>query len=143
MAILDRLPTKDRLVRFGIAVDSSCGLCRSSFESRDHIFSDCAFAMVVWHAILHACGLSQEPLCCNDLVRWLLLNLKGKSLMVQVLKLAWSGFIYFIWEERNHRLFRVLAVNGDDEGEETMFLRVDSTVMSSTAGNRCLFQAPW
>ncbi|KAE8687453.1 hypothetical protein F3Y22_tig00111016pilonHSYRG00071 [Hibiscus syriacus] len=91
MAILDRLPTKDRLARFGIAVDSGCGLCRSGFESRDHIFSDCAFAMGVWHTILNACGLSQEPLCWNDLVCWLLLNLKGKSLLVHILKLAWSG----------------------------------------------------
>ncbi|KAE8670859.1 Cellulose synthase-like protein D2 [Hibiscus syriacus] len=101
-----RLPTKDRLTRFGIAVDSGCGLCRSGFESRDHIFSDCAFAVGVWHAILHACGLSQEPLCWNDLICWLMLNLKGKSLLVQILKLTWSEFIYFIWKERNHKLFR-------------------------------------
>ncbi|KAE8724823.1 hypothetical protein F3Y22_tig00009840pilonHSYRG00015 [Hibiscus syriacus] len=101
-----RLSTKDRLARFGIAVDSGCGLCRSGFESRDHIFSDCAYAVGVWHAILHACALNLGPLCWNDLVCWLLLNLKGKSLLVHILKLAWSGFIYFIWEERNHGLFR-------------------------------------
>ncbi|XP_039068831.1 uncharacterized protein LOC120215147 [Hibiscus syriacus] len=78
----------------------------SGFESRDHIFSDCAYVVGVWHAILHACALNLGPLCWNDLVCWLLLNLKGKSLLVHILKLAWSGFIYFIWEERNHRLFR-------------------------------------
>ncbi|KAE8697292.1 60S ribosomal protein L7a [Hibiscus syriacus] len=66
----DRLSTKDRLARFGIAVDSGCGLCRSGFESRDHIFSDCAYAVGVWHAILHACALNLGPLCWNDLVCW-------------------------------------------------------------------------
>ncbi|XP_039064463.1 uncharacterized protein LOC120209551 [Hibiscus syriacus] len=69
MAILDRLPTKDRLARFGIVIDS-------------------------------------VPTGWNDLLHWLLLNLKGKSLMVHILKLAWTGFIYCIWEEQNRRHFR-------------------------------------
>ncbi|XP_039044681.1 uncharacterized protein LOC120184240 [Hibiscus syriacus] len=106
MAILDRLPTKDRLSRFGIIMDGGCGLCSSGLESRDHLFSDCVFAREVWTAILLACGLTRAPLSWSDSIHWLLLNLKGKSLLVLILKLAWTGFIYYIWEERNHRQFR-------------------------------------
>ncbi|KAE8735594.1 hypothetical protein F3Y22_tig00000340pilonHSYRG00720 [Hibiscus syriacus] len=131
MEMLDRLSTKDRLARFGIVVDSGCGLCRSGFESRDHIFSDCAYAVGVWHAILHACALNLGPLCWNDLVCWLLLNLKGKSLLVHILKLAWYGFIYFIWEERNHRLFR-----GKTRSIDTIVSRIKEAVSIKMYGCR-------
>ncbi|XP_039042882.1 uncharacterized protein LOC120181927 [Hibiscus syriacus] len=106
MAILDRLPTNDRLARFGIATDGVCGLCSSGLETRNHIFSECTFANETWCAILLLCGLNQTSLGWNDLLQWLLLNLKGKSLMVHMLMLAWIGFIYCIWEERNRRQFR-------------------------------------
>ncbi|KAL4351680.1 hypothetical protein GQ457_06G041750 [Hibiscus cannabinus] len=37
---------------------------------------------------------------------WLYTRLKGKSLIVFILKLAWNSYIYHIWEERNCRKFR-------------------------------------
>ncbi|XP_038996241.1 uncharacterized protein LOC120120779 [Hibiscus syriacus] len=58
MVILDRLPTKDRLARFGLIVDHACGLCGTGLESRDHLFVDCSYAKDVWNSILVACGLS-------------------------------------------------------------------------------------
>ncbi|KAE8720588.1 Detected protein of confused Function [Hibiscus syriacus] len=39
-------------------------------------------------------------------MRWVVENLKGKSVIVCILKLAWVGFLYFVWEECNHRQFR-------------------------------------
>ncbi|XP_039032920.1 uncharacterized protein LOC120168183 [Hibiscus syriacus] len=44
MVILDRLPTKDRLCRFAMVTDSSCGLCGADLESRNHLFMDCLFS---------------------------------------------------------------------------------------------------
>ncbi|XP_039025209.1 uncharacterized protein LOC120158444 [Hibiscus syriacus] len=88
MEILDRLPTKDRLSRFGVVTDRGCGMCSSGLESRDHLFSDCAYTKEIWTAILLSCGLSQAPLDWNGSLQWLLLNLKGKSLLVHILKLA-------------------------------------------------------
>ncbi|XP_039040914.1 uncharacterized protein LOC120179370 [Hibiscus syriacus] len=53
-----KLPTKDRLARFGLVVDNACGLCGAGVESRDHLFTDCSFAMGVWGAMLNAYSLS-------------------------------------------------------------------------------------
>ncbi|XP_039036060.1 uncharacterized protein LOC120172731 [Hibiscus syriacus] len=47
MVILEWLPTKDRLVRFGLATDNVCGLCGFGIESRDHLFAECSFAKEV------------------------------------------------------------------------------------------------
>ncbi|XP_039064928.1 uncharacterized protein LOC120210227 [Hibiscus syriacus] len=57
MVILDRLPTKDMLARFGIQVDHICGLCGVELESRNHLFLECSFAREVWDVILQTCGL--------------------------------------------------------------------------------------
>ncbi|XP_039013835.1 uncharacterized protein LOC120143623 [Hibiscus syriacus] len=104
---MDRLPTKDRLARFGIQVDHICGLCGVELESRNHLILECSFAREVWDVILQTCGLHNQPiLCWDDSLHWLALNLRGKSLLVCILKLAWTGFVYFLWEERKHRLFR-------------------------------------
>ncbi|KAE8708956.1 hypothetical protein F3Y22_tig00110332pilonHSYRG00622 [Hibiscus syriacus] len=63
----------------------------------------------IWRAILLTCDLAQEFICWSDHLQWLIHNLKGKSLLVHLLKLAWTGFIYYIWEERNHMIFRGVA----------------------------------
>ncbi|XP_039070407.1 uncharacterized protein LOC120217317 [Hibiscus syriacus] len=108
MVILDRLPTKDRLARFGLLVDNVCGLCGAGMESRDHLFADCSFARGVWGAVLNAHGLSFMARAWDEQLHWLLSNLRGKTLRVRALKLLWTGFLYLIWEERNHRYHRNL-----------------------------------
>ncbi|XP_039025015.1 uncharacterized protein LOC120158175 [Hibiscus syriacus] len=113
MAILDRLPTKDRLTRFGLIVDNVCGLCGTGMESRVHLFADCSYAKDVWDSFLIACGLSHEFHSWDELLHWLLVNLKGKSIRVRILKLAWTGYLYFIWKERNFRHYRRLACSAE------------------------------
>ncbi|XP_039024882.1 uncharacterized protein LOC120158008 [Hibiscus syriacus] len=106
MATLDRLPTRDRLIRFGLVLDNGCVLCGSGIESRDHLFADCSFAQDVWNAVQVSCGICPASLKWNDHLQWLIVNLKGKSLRVRILKLGWTGFLYHIWEKRNHVSFR-------------------------------------
>ncbi|XVE65850.1 hypothetical protein DITRI_Ditri08aG0032300 [Diplodiscus trichospermus] len=41
----------------------------------------------------------------NEL-NWAIRGFKGKALLSVVLRLAWRAHIYFVWEERNRRIFR-------------------------------------
>ncbi|KAE8732331.1 hypothetical protein F3Y22_tig00002237pilonHSYRG01790 [Hibiscus syriacus] len=93
MAILDRLPTKERLVRFVVVSDARCGFCDDDLESRSHLFLDCPYSREVWASILHLCGLQQQYMSWIDWLCWLNRNLKGKSLLVHILKLAWTGWL--------------------------------------------------
>ncbi|XP_039042960.1 uncharacterized protein LOC120182004 [Hibiscus syriacus] len=114
MVLLDRLPTKDILVRFGIVTDNLYGLCGASQETRNHLFLECFYACEVWRAIMNSCGLRHQlPSCWDDAIRWMVLNFKGKSLLIHILKLAWTSFVYFIWEERNHICFRGVTRSTD------------------------------
>ncbi|KAL4347029.1 hypothetical protein GQ457_17G017510 [Hibiscus cannabinus] len=60
MAILNRLPTQDRLSSFGMQVETGCVLCGREHEWRDHIFFDCAFSRKVWFGILLPCQLRRD-----------------------------------------------------------------------------------
>ncbi|XP_039047658.1 uncharacterized protein LOC120188236 [Hibiscus syriacus] len=113
MVLLNRLPTKVRLGIFVLVTDIVCVLCGSDPESHDHLFIACFFAKEVWRTILASCGVCHDVQNWDDCLSWLVANLKGKSLRVQILKLAWTGFLYFIWKERNHRCFRGHACSVD------------------------------
>ncbi|XP_039017022.1 uncharacterized protein LOC120147799 [Hibiscus syriacus] len=113
MAILDRLSTKDRLIWFGLTMDSGCVVCGTGLESRDHLFAVCPFSREVWNAALSSCGFRSDMLSWDDRLNWLIDNLRGNSLRVRILKLAWTAFLYYIWEERNYRSFRGLSRSVD------------------------------
>ncbi|KAL4283424.1 hypothetical protein GQ457_16G028860 [Hibiscus cannabinus] len=44
MTILNRLPTLDRLRNMGLNVDTRCILCVDGYETRNHLFCECAFS---------------------------------------------------------------------------------------------------
>ncbi|XP_039057438.1 uncharacterized protein LOC120200747 [Hibiscus syriacus] len=128
MALLNRLPTRVRLLRMGLAIESDkCLLCDNEAETRDHLFFECQFARDIWGSILNLCCISRE--CCSwkSELAWATLLLKGKSLIVVILKLAWSGNIYGIWNERNGRLFGNRARSNDEllgDIKETIHIRL-------------------
>ena len=48
MAVLNRLPTLDRLSAWGLVQDGTCRLCQNGMEARDHLFFSCNFSKEVW-----------------------------------------------------------------------------------------------
>ncbi|KAL4334606.1 hypothetical protein GQ457_07G003200 [Hibiscus cannabinus] len=105
MVVLDRLPTADRLCRFGIMVDSVCKLCRAENESRNHLFFGCSFSQGIWLMVLRCYGIDRAIIGWEEEISWAIARLRGKSMRMFVLRLAWNVFMYSIWEERNRRIF--------------------------------------
>ncbi|KAL4383402.1 hypothetical protein GQ457_15G010210 [Hibiscus cannabinus] len=106
MTILNRLPSKDRLIRMGIEVDSVCVNCGVETETRSHLFFTCSYSKEVWKRILQLCGVHRSVSNWEDELGWAVRHLKGRSFIVFVLKLAWQAYVYYVWEERNRRCFR-------------------------------------
>ncbi|KAE8714121.1 hypothetical protein F3Y22_tig00110201pilonHSYRG00292 [Hibiscus syriacus] len=79
MAILDRLPTRDRLLRFGVVNDDACVICGSGMESHDHLFADYLYARNVWNAVLGLCGFRSIADSWDQRLNWLVVNPKGYS----------------------------------------------------------------
>ncbi|KAE8719033.1 putative FKBP-type peptidyl-prolyl cis-trans isomerase 1 [Hibiscus syriacus] len=68
MALLNKLPTKDRLLRMGISNDNTCVNCNNSYESRDHLFSQCTLAVDLWNLILKLNGMQSTFLPWNEML---------------------------------------------------------------------------
>ena len=43
MAILNRLPTKERIKSWGLEVEETCILCRNAAKTREHFLFGCDF----------------------------------------------------------------------------------------------------
>ena len=48
LVLLDRCPTKDRLIGWGMNVDPVCLLCNTSHESRNHLYFECSYSSLIW-----------------------------------------------------------------------------------------------
>lgn len=102
--VLDRSPTRDRLLKWGLTIDPSCLLCNASPESRSHLFFNCSFSGAIWDVISSRCNFPSSR-------NWdtLLSQLKVYSISKpnrKLLLIAWQASIYFVWTERNNRLHR-------------------------------------
>ncbi|KAL4319215.1 hypothetical protein GQ457_18G022140 [Hibiscus cannabinus] len=73
---------------------------------RTHLFFEYSFSRGICASILHIYALVGDPMWWADKLDWVVACLKGRFLLVYILKLAWGVFVYFIWEEQNHRIYR-------------------------------------
>ena len=101
LAIRCRLGTQDRL--HNLAPGSSCLLCHSQVETHDHLFFACSFTSQIWSHILQVGDFSVPSSTWEQLVTWVSLTWRGKSLQAKVRKLCLSTSVYHVWKERNQR----------------------------------------
>ena len=105
LAILGRLPTRDRLIRWGIKIaDPSCLLCQHAQETANHLLFECPYSKELWLRIMNLCGFAQAPFTWNIVFPWCVTNFKGKSFISLICQLSFCACIYHIWKERNSRL---------------------------------------
>ncbi|XP_009103797.1 uncharacterized protein LOC103829862 [Brassica rapa] len=110
-AFLRRLPTRDRLISWGLSLPSGCVLCTSADESHSHLFFECSFAVALWNRF---CGryLASPPNSVAAVVaRCQQLQGPHASRAVAVLKLLNQVIIYNLWRERNARIFKDTALS--------------------------------
>lgn len=105
--MLHRLPTRDRLLQWGLNVPSNCVLCNTGIETTNqHLFFHCTYAAEIWSRF---CGrmipappsdlLVTVPLCQS-------LQDSAYSDAVVFLELILQVIVYNLWRERNSRIFR-------------------------------------
>ncbi|CAH2035799.1 unnamed protein product [Thlaspi arvense] len=110
--ILNRCPTRDRLLSWGLTIEPLCLLCNMTDESRDHLFFECEYSFPVWSKLARKLRFSTTMRDWSGVVDGLLSitpNNSRKYLMI----LAWQATIYEIWRERNNRLHRSIHKHPD------------------------------
>ncbi|GKA91010.1 hypothetical protein Tco_0812880 [Tanacetum coccineum] len=102
-----RLRTQDCLrsweVVAGLAV--VCPLCETQPDSHEHLFFDCPFSQQVWSRVQQFAGLTGAGPSFASIVTHLMPIAKRKSSKSCIGKLVVAAAAYFVWQERNARLF--------------------------------------
>uniref|UniRef100_A0A5B6ZUN8 Reverse transcriptase zinc-binding domain-containing protein n=1 Tax=Davidia involucrata TaxID=16924 RepID=A0A5B6ZUN8_DAVIN len=60
LLVLDRLPTRDKLLNWGVVTTPSCLLCSANLESSDHLFFKCPLSSSVWFRVRKALSDQQK-----------------------------------------------------------------------------------
>lgn len=103
----NRLHTRDMLRRWIINVPSSCILCNSRDESRDHLFFDCVFSTRIWRHFTVKANLNPPTQFLYCLL-WLQSSSRDKNL-AYITNLIFQASIYAIWRERNARIHSAIS----------------------------------
>ncbi|XP_039045886.1 uncharacterized protein LOC120185854 [Hibiscus syriacus] len=106
MSLLNRLPTRDQLLKMGISTEGTCVNCRDDQETRNHIFCQRTLAVRLWSSVLSLNSVKNTSSTWEEMVNRASSTWKGKSLLITILKISWTTYIYTLWEERNHRIFQ-------------------------------------
>lgn len=107
-AINLRLPTADRLARWGMEVNLTCKLCNNIPESHNHLFFECEYSTRVLSHVksknrdMHAISTLEDELLY-------LSHSKKGDLLTQLQTISLTTTVYHLWKERNRRVFKSTA----------------------------------
>lgn len=98
--VLNRCPTRDRLLCWGLPTSPLCLLCNAHEESRNHLFFECSFTWEIWRPLISRCALPRE----RSWTRVLASLHRTPQGMLPLL--CWQACLYWSWSEQNARLHR-------------------------------------
>ncbi|GKC51496.1 putative RNA-directed DNA polymerase, eukaryota, reverse transcriptase zinc-binding domain protein [Tanacetum coccineum] len=102
------LKTQDRLRPWdsrGGSLPTCCPLCDGPPDSHDHLFFDCAYSSQVWNEVKSLAGLPNVVGSIVSIVNSLIPIAKRRTIRSVIAKLVVAATSYYIWQERNSRLF--------------------------------------
>lgn len=120
LIVLNRCPTKDKMISWGLYVDPLCVLCNSHFESRNHLLFDCQFNWIIWNYLATMTGF-HSPRRWHDLLISFRQDL-GTGTHKKLLRIFWQASLYLIWRERNTRIHRQVFRSTDSLLKEVYLL---------------------
>ncbi|KAG7585557.1 Reverse transcriptase domain [Arabidopsis thaliana x Arabidopsis arenosa] len=130
IAHLDRLPTRTRLISWGMQISHLCCLCSSAPETRDHLLLSCDYTGVLW--VLALSRLRLQPalfLNWDSLFIWT----RGRSASAPSIlrKLVTQAIVYATWKQRNNVLHNSQVIP-----PSIIFRAVDREIINSINARR-------
>ncbi|XP_071694843.1 uncharacterized protein [Rutidosis leptorrhynchoides] len=104
----EKLKTQDRLQAWEISQGDviTCALCNMVPDSHDHLFFSCGIASRVWSLVLQHCDLPITTHAWKDFTHLLSPFISRNLARFVIIKLLLAASVYFVWQERNRRLFK-------------------------------------
>ncbi|KAL0676638.1 hypothetical protein Bca4012_004619 [Brassica carinata] len=128
----DRLPTRSRLLKWGMNISPSCCLCDAAVEDITHLFLNCEVSEGIWNLVLHRLGYSFRAFhTWTSFTEWV--SLRDTVTSRTLKKIVAQVTITNIWMERNTRLHV-----GEARSPATIFRLIDRFIKDVILGKRKL-----
>ncbi|XP_022019064.1 uncharacterized protein LOC110919094 [Helianthus annuus] len=116
LVIKNNLKTQDRMAVWEVGSATNwnlmcCPLCKHDRDSRDHLFFQCPYSFEVWEIVRKMVDMGSATDSWSSIMHWMELNAHSKTLDLIICNLLIAASTYFIWQERNNRLFSQLQRN--------------------------------
>ncbi|GJS09395.1 protein LAZ1 [Tanacetum coccineum] len=104
------LKTQDKLRYWEVDTSTDlnqvrCSLCNTQSDSHEHLFFECTFSAQVWYLVRGLAGMDLVPPVLEDIRMWFQPMAAKRAVINIVGKLIFAASAYYIWLERNNRLF--------------------------------------
>ncbi|XP_013601815.1 PREDICTED: uncharacterized protein LOC106309325 [Brassica oleracea var. oleracea] len=130
LTTLNRLPTKTRLASWGLNITTTCSLCNSADEARDHLLLNCRFAVYLWAAVFARLSPRQPPfISWAELLSWC--RVQSPSAPSTLRRLVTHVLVYHVWRQRNNFLH-----NNTHLSSAETFKLLDRDVRNTTTARR-------
>ncbi|GJV62569.1 hypothetical protein Tco_1473397 [Tanacetum coccineum] len=103
-----KLKTQDLIPAWDVSdsLGGVCSLCEGVLDSHDHLFFECPFASGIWNRIKGMADLGSSATNVYDIIYNLLPFVKRRTTRSVIAKLVVAATAYYVWQERNWRLFK-------------------------------------
>ena len=112
----NRLKTADRISKWFSISSTMCPLCNTVDETHAHLFFACSFSKSIWDNLKILCKLDNVSCVWAEIVSGISIRVASNSIWSVIQRLVFGAAVYYIWQERNFRLFQK-----NYRSEETVF----------------------
>nr|XP_043625584.1 uncharacterized protein LOC122597009 [Erigeron canadensis] len=105
-----KLKTQDRMKYWDAGSETNlrlmcCSFCQRGLDSHSHLFFECEFSSLVWNEVKSLADLQHLPNQWEAIVSWMIAQQQQNTAQIIIAKLVLAAVSYFVWQERNNRLF--------------------------------------
>ncbi|GKC15340.1 RNA-directed DNA polymerase, eukaryota, reverse transcriptase zinc-binding domain protein [Tanacetum coccineum] len=100
-----RLQTQDRVAVWNSNNNMKCPLCNKTNDSHTHLFFECEYSDMIWKALSGKMKVDNIPSNWSAIIDHYANSPCNNSIWSVVRRIALATVVYFVWKERNNRLF--------------------------------------
>ncbi|GJZ55432.1 RNA-directed DNA polymerase, eukaryota, reverse transcriptase zinc-binding domain protein [Tanacetum coccineum] len=104
LAMHGRLATQDRIMAWNKQKDLLCPLCNKVNDSHEHLLFRCQYSTEIWESLTDKMGIQKWDIDWRKMMDEITINCRN-SIQSVLNGMIMAAAVYYIWTERNKRIF--------------------------------------